>query len=85
MADTIAEALRSPGPHTAESLAEQLPFFPVDAIREALEALAAQGVLERSTGENGQAEYRYVAPDRYVQQNLDVIRNPGASDRGKVR
>lgn len=76
MSDALREALSDPGPHTAEALAERLPAFPVEAIRDALEALTAQGVLERLPCPEG-FEYRYVAPERYAQANLDVIRNPG--------
>ena len=72
----LKEALSSPGPHTVVSLSRALPGFPPEAIREALEVLAAQGVLAKEEGPDG-PEYRYVAPDRYVQANLDVIKNPG--------
>jgi predicted ArsR family transcriptional regulator len=74
--ESLKEALSDPGPHTAESLAARLSDFPAPVIREALEALAAQGVLERSEGADGQWEYRYVAPDRYQQINMDVIHDP---------
>jgi predicted ArsR family transcriptional regulator len=77
MSDPLSKALADPGPHTVDSLAERLPAFPAEAIRDALEALAAQGVLERSIGSDGKAEYRYIAPERYTQADLDVIRNPG--------
>ena len=77
MSDALRKALSDPGPHTAESLAERLPAFPVEAIRDALEALTAQGVLERRPCPEGGFEYRYVAPERYAQANQDVIRNPG--------
>ena len=77
MSDMLANAIRDPGPHTAESLAERLPAFPREAIEHALEALAAQGVLARTQRPDGTAEYRYVAPEKYVQHNLDVVRNPG--------
>lgn len=76
MADTLTDALSNPGPHTAESLAGRLPHFPPDAIRDALEALSAQGVLERAVREDGTPEYRYVAPEKYAQANLDVIKDP---------
>jgi predicted ArsR family transcriptional regulator len=81
----IDEALRSPGPHTTRSLAERLPAFPEEAIRQALEALAAQGVLERSEGASGEAEYRYTAPERYHQINLDAVRDPGTGIRRRPR
>ena len=76
MSDSLTDALSNPGPHTAESLAARLPAFPLDAIRSALEALAAQGVLARDTPDGGPPEYRLVAPERYVQANLDVIKDP---------
>lgn len=85
MPDTLNDALSDPGPHTAESLAERLPHFPVDAIREALEALAAQGVLERVAVEGGSTQYRYVAPEKYVQHNLDVVRDPARRGGGPSR
>ncbi|MFN3653578.1 MAG: hypothetical protein ACK47B_28705 [Armatimonadota bacterium] len=78
MSESLRELIQSPGPHTAESLAERLPAFPVEAIREALDALAAQGVLERSERPDGTREYRYVAPELYAQANMDVIKDPSA-------
>ncbi len=78
MSDAIAKALSSTGPHTVASLAERLPGFPEDAIRAALETLVAQGVLERGTGEGGAPTYSYIAPDRYMQADWDVIKNPGS-------
>ena len=77
MADKLAEALANEGPLTVETLAERLPHFPPAAIQEALEALTGQGVLERTLRPDGTPEYRYVAPERYAQINLEVIRNPG--------
>lgn len=74
---SLDEALRDPGPHTADTLAERLPGFSLEVIRQALETLAAQGVLERSQRADGALEYRYVAPERYVQAGLDVVRDPG--------
>ena len=76
MADSLREALSDPGPYTAEALAEKLPDFTLPAIRDALEFLTAQGVLERSPGPDGAVQYRYVAPERYVQANMDAIRDP---------
>jgi predicted ArsR family transcriptional regulator len=89
LAGSIVEALRNPGPHTAAGLAEALPGFPPEAIAEALESLAAQGVLERGLTDNGVSTYRYVAPERYAQANLDVVKDPaarfnGRSHRGKA-
>jgi predicted ArsR family transcriptional regulator len=82
MSDHLARALSDPGPHTAESLAERLPDFPIEAIRGALETLAQQGVLERrEQPDGGPPEYRYVAPERYAQANLDVVRDPAKSRR----
>jgi hypothetical protein len=78
MSDQLTKALSDPGPHTAESLAERLPGFPLEAIRSALDVLAQQGVLERVERPDASPEYRYVAPERYVQINQDVITNPGA-------
>jgi hypothetical protein len=72
----LNQALSGPGPHTVVSLSRALPGFPPEAIREALEALTAQGVLAKEDGADG-PEYRYVAPERYAQANLDVIKNPG--------
>ncbi len=77
MSDSLTQALSNPGPHTAESLAARLPAFPLEAIRAALEALAAQGVLARESEEGGSPHYRLVAPELYAQVNLDVIQNPG--------
>jgi Fe2+ or Zn2+ uptake regulation protein len=76
VADDLTRALSNPGPHTAESLVERLPGFPLEAVREALETLAAQGVLARHDQPDGTTAYEYVAPDRYVQVNLDVIQDP---------
>jgi len=85
MPSALNDALSDPGPHTAESLAARLPHFPPDAIREALEALSAQGVLERVVGEGGVPEYRYVAPEKYVQHTLDVVRDPAKRAGGPGR
>ena len=85
MSDALSNVLADAGPHTAESLAERLPGFPVAAIRDALEALTAQGVLERHLREDGQPEYRYVAPERYAQADLDVVRDPGQQFNRKPR
>jgi hypothetical protein len=85
MPGTLNDALSDPGPHTAESLHARLPHFPLDAIREALEALSAQGVLARAVGEGGAPEYRYVAPEKYVQHNLDVVRDPAKRGGGPGR
>jgi hypothetical protein len=73
--------LQSPGPHTAASLARRLPAFSEEAIAQALEALTAQGVLEQEPGPDGEPQYRYVAPERYSQINLDVVRDPGTGIR----
>jgi hypothetical protein len=81
MADTISEALSGPGPHTVESLAARLPDFPVQAIRDAVEALTLQGVLSREARPDGVAEYRLVAPERYAQINHDVVRHPPQAQR----
>lgn len=81
----LKEALRAPGPHTAASLAERLPAFPREVIAEALEALTAQGVLEREPGPDGEPLYRYVAPERYGQINLDVVRDPGTGIKRRPR
>ena len=83
MSDSLTQALAGPGPHTAESLAERLTAFPLEAIRDALDALTAQGVLAREDGSSGPPEYRLVAPDRYVQINLDVIKDPAGGPRRK--
>jgi hypothetical protein len=85
MSDALRDALADPGPHTAESLSERLPHFPVHAIREALDLLAGQGVLERTIGAGGTPEYRYVAPERYAQINLDVVRDPAKQFGKKAR
>lgn len=85
MSNGLTEALSNPGPHTVDSLAEKLPHFPAGVIQDALEALAAQGVLERIEGEGGRAEYRLVAPERYVQINRDVIVDPAARFKDRIR
>jgi predicted ArsR family transcriptional regulator len=85
MPDTLTEALSNPGPHTAETLAERLPHFSPETIRDALEALAAQGVLRRSLREDGTPEYHYVAPEKYVQANLDVIKDPAKGQNRRRR
>ena len=85
MAETIPDILANPGPHTPASLAERLPFLSRDAIENALEALSAQGVLARAVGTDGSPEYRLVAPDRYVQAGMDVVRDPGRLDAGRRR
>jgi hypothetical protein len=85
MPTPLNEALAEAGPHTPESLAARLPHFPVEAIREALEALANQGVLAREVGEGGITAYRYVAPERYVQHTWDVVKDPGKRPGVKPR
>jgi len=85
MSDDLKKALSDPGHHTAESLAARLPDFPVEAVRDALDALTAQGVLERVAGPGGAPAYRYVAPERYAQADLDVVRNPGGPGRPRRR
>jgi predicted transcriptional regulator len=77
MTDALRQALSDPGSHTVDSLAERLPAFPREAVAASLEALADQGVLERTERPDGTPEYRYVAPDRYAQINLDVVKDPG--------
>lgn len=77
MTDPIKQALSDSEPRTAEWLADRLPGFPVEAVRQALQTLAQQGVLEEIRGTEGAtASYRYVAPERYVQANQDVVRDP---------
>lgn len=83
MPTTLTEALADAGPHTVDSLSERMPEYSRDVISQALEALTAQGVLSRELGEDGVASYRYVAPERYVQANQDVIRDVG--QRGNRR
>jgi hypothetical protein len=78
MSDSLNSALSDPGPHTVDALVKRLPHFPREAVEQALEALTSQGVLEKWFSETGEAQYRYVAPERYVQINRDVIVNPGA-------
>ena len=85
MPDTLTEALADSGPHTVESLCRKLPDFPPEAVREALEALAAQGVLAKEAGEDGEARYRYVSPDKYHQVNLDVVKDPGTGIKRRPR
>lgn len=85
MPDPIRNAFSDPGPHTAETLAERLPGFPLPAVREALDALAAQGVLERTLREDGEPLYRYVAPERYTQIDQDVIKDPGTGIKRRPR
>ena len=85
MSDALTRALSNPGPHTAESLAAVLPDFPIEGIRQALEMLTAQGVLERDNTAKGEPAYRYVRPDLYAQANLDVIQNPGDRHNPKRR
>jgi predicted transcriptional regulator len=85
MSDAISRLLSDPGPHTVDSLAARLPSFPREAIENALEALTAQGVLARATGDGGAAEYRYVAPERYTQAAMDVVHDPAAQLRRKRR
>ncbi|MND09383.1 hypothetical protein D3C83_326640 [compost metagenome] len=53
-------------------------------IAQALEALTAQGVLRRTDGPSG-AEYEYVAPERYVQAGMDVVRDPAKRANRKPR
>jgi len=79
MPDSFSHEIANSGPHTAESLTEKLPGFPLEAVRDALEALTAQGVLKRDAGPDGRPQYTYVAPERYAQANLDVIQDPGAA------
>ncbi len=83
MPTSLNEALADAGPHTVDSLAARMPDFSRDAIANALEALTAQGVLAREAGEDGVAQYRFVAPERYLHANQDVIRDIG--QRGNRR
>lgn len=83
MATTLTEALAGAGPHTVDSLAARMPEYSRDVIAQALEALTAQGVLSREAREDGLAQYRYVAPERYLHANQDVIRDIG--QRGNRR
>jgi len=85
VAESLVDQFRKDGPHTVASLARSLPFLPEAAIREALEALTAQGVLAR--GDGADPEYRYVAPERYVQIHQDVVADPAArfNDRSRAR
>lgn len=83
MPSSLTDALADAGPHTLDSLAARMPDFPRNAIAQALEALTAQGVLTRETGPDGAVQYRYTAPERYVQANQDVIRDLG--QRGNRR
>lgn len=85
MSKSLESLLNDPGPHTVESLAARLPAFPLLAIQQALEALAAQGVLRREEGPDGKPQYVYVDPSRYVQANRDVIVNPGAAHNRRGR
>jgi len=85
VSDALNKALQDGGPHSAESLADRLPHFPLEAIRQALELLATQGVLERVKGAEGEPLYRYVAPELYAQVNLDVIRDPGKAHNRRPR
>lgn len=85
MSDELTRALRDCGPHTVESVAARLPGFPAETIRAALEALAEQGVLEREAGADGITRYRYVAPERYAQVNLDVVRDPAPEAGSRKR
>ena len=81
----LAEAIRSGGPHTAESLGAALPGFPLEAIQDALATLAAAGVLSLEPADDGAPQYRYVGPDRYVWANRDVVVDPaggGGRSRG---
>lgn len=83
MALSLNEALADAGPHSVDSLSARMPEFSRDVIAQALEALTAQGVLTREIREDGVAQYHYVAPERYVQANQDVIRDVG--QRGNRR
>ena len=83
MPTSLNEALADAGPHTVDTLAARMPEYSRDVIAQALEALATQGVLAREAGDDGVATYRYVAPERYVQANQDVIRDVG--QRGNRR
>ncbi len=85
MANSITLALQDPGPHTAATLAARLPGFPPEAIQQALDTLAAQGVLQRSDGPDGTPSYVYVDPSRYTQASLDVVRNPGDAHNRRRR
>ncbi len=76
MDNPFSRTLRESGPQTAAALATRLPF-PVQVIQDALDHLTIQGVLEREQFENEPPRYRYVAPERYAQIHLDVVRDPG--------
>jgi predicted transcriptional regulator len=76
MKPSLPATLAQDGPHTVDTLAARLPFFSREAIAAALEALAAQGVLQRDETSDGTV-FHYVAPERYVQIEQDVIRSPG--------
>jgi hypothetical protein len=83
MSTYLTDELRKAGPQSATSLAQRLPQFPAAAVEEALEALAAQGVLAREAGPAGEILYTLCAPERYTQIHLDVVRDParGANRR----
>lgn len=85
MSSDLTEALSNPGPHTVDSLAEKLPHFSASVIRDALEALTAQGVLERTGGPDDPPAYQLVAPERYAQVNLDVVKDPATRFKNRVR
>lgn len=85
MSDALSSSLADAGPHTVESLSRRLPHFAPETIRQALEELAAQGVLERRELPDGTVEYRYTAPERYLHAGRDVVRDPGTGIRRRPR
>ena len=85
MPDPISDALRQTGPQSAAEVAARLPGYPPEIVAEALEALAEQGVLQREGGEGELPKYRYLAPERYQQINLDVVRDPGTGIKRRPR
>jgi len=85
MSDPLSQALSGAGPHTVDSLSRRLPNFPREAIHGALEALVAQGVLTRESTEAGETAYRYAAPEKYVQADWEVIRNPAGPQGRRPR
>ena len=75
---SLEEALKSTGPHTVTSLSARLADFGPAAIAEALDALAAAGVLRKEDVPGQEPQYHYVAPERYGLINVPVVKLPGA-------
>jgi hypothetical protein len=75
--DELLSALQSDGePQTVESMAARLPAFSREAVAQALDTLAAAGVLRRERRSDGTELFHYANPRSYKLVDVPVIRRP---------